>query len=74
MRNNDIPSEDRIYVGQKLYMQGRPHKMSTYYVVRKGDTLAEIARARGTTVSAVMQANHLKSKNRIYVGQKLVLP
>lgn len=44
-----------------------------WYVVRSGDTLGEIARYAGVTVSAIMKANNLSS-SRIYVGQKLWIP
>ena len=44
------------------------------YVVRRGDTLYSVARRYGTTVSAIVQANGLPNSNRIYVGQRLVMP
>lgn len=44
------------------------------YVVQRGDTLHKIARAHGTTVYAIVQANGLYDKNRIEVGQHLHIP
>ena len=44
-----------------------------WYTVQSGDTLGEIARYAGVTVSAIMKANNLSS-SRIYVGQKLWIP
>lgn len=44
-----------------------------WYTVRPGDTLGEIARYSGTTVSQLMNANGLTS-SRIYVGQRLWIP
>jgi LysM repeat protein len=44
------------------------------YVVRQGDTLYSVARRYGITVSAIMQANGLQNPNRIYAGQRLVIP
>jgi LysM repeat protein len=41
--------------------------------VRSGHTLSTIAAKYGTTVSAIMKANNLKS-DQIYVGQKLFIP
>lgn len=41
--------------------------------VSKGDTLFKIARRNNLTLSAIMQANHLKSR-RVRPGQSLVLP
>jgi LysM repeat protein len=43
------------------------------YVVKKGDTLGEIAEKFGTTVSAMKKKNNLKS-NTVYIGQKLLIP
>ncbi len=46
----------------------------TVYVVQRGDTLYSIARRYGTTVNVIVQANGLRNSNRIYVGQRLVIP
>lgn len=45
----------------------------TWYRVKSGDTLGELARYYGTTVNAIMRANNL-STSRIYVGQSLFIP
>lgn len=42
------------------------------YLVRPGDTLWGIARAHGTTVSAIQDANHLNSL--IHPGDQIVIP
>jgi LysM repeat protein len=44
------------------------------YIVKSGDTLAKIAAATGTTVSALMQANGINNANLVYTGQRLVIP
>jgi LysM repeat protein len=44
------------------------------HVVRPGENLTQIARYYGTTVSAIVQANHLWNPNLIYTGQVLVIP
>ncbi|MBW2600019.1 MAG: N-acetylmuramoyl-L-alanine amidase, partial [Deltaproteobacteria bacterium] len=46
----------------------------TIYKVKRGDILERIARRCGTTMKALMELNNLRSKNRIYVGQKLKVP
>jgi LysM repeat protein len=45
-----------------------------HHVVRRGETLATIARQHGSSVSAIMAANKLKSANRIGVGWSLLVP
>ena len=47
--------------------------MATTYTVKKGDTLSEIAKTHGTTVSALASLNHIQNVNLIYVGQVLKL-
>ena len=44
------------------------------YRVRSGDTLTGIARHFGVSMMTVWWANHLKSKDDLKVGQKLVIP
>ena len=41
------------------------------YVVKKGDTLSEIAKKYNTTVAKLVKANNIKDKNKIYVGDKI---
>ena len=43
------------------------------YVVRKGDTLAKIARACGVRASRLRRLNHLSRDARLYAGQRLWL-
>lgn len=43
------------------------------YIVQRGDTLYSIARRFGTTVTAIKNANNLRSDS-IFVGQQLVIP
>ncbi|MDO9065589.1 MAG: LysM domain-containing protein, partial [Chloroflexota bacterium] len=44
------------------------------HVVRAGETLAIIARKYATTATAIARYNGLSNPNRIYVGQRLVIP
>jgi cell wall-associated NlpC family hydrolase len=44
------------------------------YVVRKGDSLARIARREGVSVSALAKANGLKARSRIRAGVRLRIP
>ncbi|MEZ4867068.1 MAG: LysM peptidoglycan-binding domain-containing protein [Caldilineaceae bacterium] len=44
------------------------------YTVQRGDTLSAIAHRFGTTVTRLIQLNGITNANRIYVGQKLLIP
>lgn len=47
---------------------------SSSYVVKSGDTLSDIAKEFDTNVSTIAEANGISNPNRIYIGQKLVIP
>jgi N-acetylmuramoyl-L-alanine amidase len=71
-RINKLKSKNRIFVGQKIKI---PSELPvTSYTVKRGDTLEKIARNYGTTMGTLMRLNDLKSRNRIYVGQKFKVP
>ncbi|MBK1812045.1 N-acetylmuramoyl-L-alanine amidase [Clostridium sp. YIM B02505] len=46
-------------------------EQTNYYTVVKGDTLSEIAKSYGTTISKLVQLNNIKDANLIVIGQKL---
>ena len=78
MAANRLPST-RIYVGQVLFIPsggggGGGGACSQYYVVRRGDTLSQIARWYGVSLNALAQANGIYNPSRIYVGQRLCIP
>jgi LysM repeat protein len=50
-----------------------PAPQFTVYGVRPGDTLFSLARRYGTTIQAIMAANHLSSY-QIFIGQQLIIP
>jgi len=85
---NNLKSS-RIYAGQKLIVPvpldreyaSRVSRNNNDYVssnsiyqVRSGDTMWDIARAFGTTVSALRETNAIGRGSRIYVGEKLRIP
>jgi LysM repeat protein len=41
------------------------------YIVKRGDTLPDIARAFGTTVQAIMQLNNIESARDLDIGTRL---
>ena len=69
---NGIADPNLIYPGQVLRL---PDSSSVLvYRVVQGDTLSGIALRFGTTVQALVQANHIADPNLIDVGQTLVIP
>ena len=52
---------------------GGPERVFQTYVVRKGDTVARIARRFHVTPRAIRRANHLKT-SRLKPGQRLQIP
>jgi len=44
------------------------------HYVRRGETLSVIARKYGVSLTKLVQANRIKNRNRLSVGQKLVIP
>lgn len=53
-----------------------PITATGYYTVSKGDTLSGIARRHGTTISKIMQANHMTAAqaHKLSIGQKIIIP
>ena len=69
---NGIADPNLIYPGQVLRL---PDSSSVLvYRVVQGDTLSGIALRFGTTVQALVLANHIADPNLIDVGQTLVIP
>ena len=46
---------------------------TTYYTVRRGDTLSGIAKKYGTSVSTLAKLNKIRNVNLIYTGQRLII-
>ena len=67
---------DTLQVGQQLLIPSRsgvnPDNMFMY-TVKKGDTLYNIARVYGVSVSAIKDLNYL-TNNNLYVGQVIRIP
>jgi membrane-bound lytic murein transglycosylase D len=68
---NDLRSR-KVKSGQKLHIfPGRDYELRTYKV-RRGDSLAAIARRLGVTLDHILTANGLTSKKVLRPGQRLV--
>ena len=75
---NDIQNPNLIYPGQKLRItesnlqELEPMKNINniyYYIVRRGDTLSQIAKIYNTSVNYLVNKNNIKNPNLIYPGQ-----
>ncbi|MFM7596264.1 MAG: LysM peptidoglycan-binding domain-containing protein [Flavobacteriales bacterium] len=81
-RLNSEPNIKELYIPLKDYKaitsasispKPTPPKSSTFYVVKSGDTLSEIASKHHTTVAAIKRTNGLSS-DTIRIGQRLKIP
>lgn len=72
---NGIKDVNVIHVGQELKLSGHAAtlKKAEVYIVKRNDTLSEIAARFHTSVHALAVKNHLRNVNFIRVGQKLNL-
>lgn len=51
------------------------NKMSTErYTIKRGDTLASIAKKHDTSIAALLKINNLKLTDKIYAGKKILVP
>ena len=57
-----------------LLITAVPAAGDTVITVEAGASLSEIALAHGTTVAALMAANGITDPDRVYMGQRLVVP
>ncbi len=76
---NQITDPSTLRVGQRLVIPNAAESRGAssevrVHIVRPGETLSSIAVKYGVTPAAIMQANDMENANRIYSGQKLVIP
>ena len=81
IRLNRLPDPDVLLAGTTLVVPPRPpaspprrRATAVTYTVKPGDTIWDIATRTGTTMSTVLEANHLAQDARIRPGQVLLLP
>jgi len=80
---NGIENPNLIYAGATLLVPSNGNiedetngstSDETIYIVKRGDTLSQIALSFGTTVQAIAVRNNIKNVNLIYTGQVLIIP
>ncbi len=72
-QRNDLKDSNRLMAGQKLII---PTAQPSYTerVVRRGDSLAAIAKETGVPVERLAQYNRLANPNQLSVGQVILIP
>lgn len=74
---NNIRNKNFIRAGQVLKISGSakvsvaPSSAAVYHIVRRGDTVSELAVQFRSSSSKIKTWNHLNARYTIYIGQKL---
>jgi LysM repeat protein len=71
---NGLRDANLVVIGTSLVIPGGQGTAGAGYTVKRGDTLASIARRTGTTVKNLAAANGLRNANLIVVGATLNIP
>lgn len=74
---NNILNPNMIYAGDTLIVPVNNNVTTgndIIYIVKKGDTLWNIARSYNVTVRQIININNIKNPNLIYIGQRLIIP
>lgn len=73
---NGLSTTSYVYVGQRLRIPAATSHVSckSYYTVKPGDTLSQIAKWYGATYSSLAAANNISNASQIYVGQRICIP
>jgi len=76
---NNISNPNLIFVGQRIVVpvletsdiNDTSHKL---YIVKRGNTLTQIAREYGVTIEDIVRLNDIQNPNLIFVGEVLRIP
>lgn len=75
--NNNLYNSVNLNLINEIQTNGeRPQEdySMVLYIVKKGDTLWNIAKKYGSTVEDIAKINEIEDENRIDIGQKLFIP
>ena len=74
-RESEIQAKDSMYLKEYINPANldkkRQERSGSVYTVKKGDTLGAIARRYRVTTAQIMRWNHLKTANKLRIGQRL---
>lgn len=75
LRKANPRASSRLQVGQRLRIpsNGETVQAPQYYVVKRGDTLTQVANQTGVSITQLQRANRLSNAN-LRVGQRLEIP
>jgi len=78
MAENGITDPDSIVIGQELQLpaaQAQPTPSALAgHVVQAGETLSEIAKQYGVSLTRLMLVNGIQNADAVYAGQELTIP
>lgn len=71
---NDMTAEDKLIVGQRLYLQPKRNKAKEeFHIVKKGETMKSISQLHGIKLKKLYKKNNMKPTEEAVVGQKLYM-
>lgn len=71
---NGLKEEYQVASGDMLIVPVRDYKPISYYTVKSGDSVYEIAKNKGLDYQLILQLNGLDEGDYIYPNQTLILP
>lgn len=75
--NNDMYRSTNMNIMNEIQTNGEREEEDyslILYIVKKGDTLWQIAKRYGSTIDDIVRTNGIEDPNKITVGQKLFIP
>lgn len=76
-RANKMGAHDKLIAGRTITIPGRNNSSSGgsfWYTIRRGDTFSRIAARYGIDLNSLKASNKSVNPDRIYVGQRILIP
>ncbi len=76
LKLNDMKLEDPLFVDQKIIVPANKDEKltTTYYKVKRGDSLFLVAGRYNTKVAVILKLNNMKLDDPLFVDQKIIVP